>query len=45
MSVSLKCSKCGKDSTVGCHGSKDGKVVSTYYCDDCFNALKKGKKK
>lgn len=36
MKKSTKC-KCGKRSTKGCHGIKDLKVYSEYYCDECYN--------
>lgn len=35
-----KCA-CGKESTRGCHGIKDGEIFSEHPCDDCFNSRNK----
>ncbi len=28
---------CGKESTRGCHGVKDGQIYSEHFCDGCFH--------
>lgn len=37
------CMVCGEESTKGCHGVKEDKIYSEYYCDSCYNS-KNGKK-
>jgi hypothetical protein len=28
---------CGEESDYGCHGIKDGKAYSEFYCKECYN--------
>lgn len=32
---------CGQESDYGVHGTKDGEVISKYYCTKCYNLLKR----
>jgi hypothetical protein len=35
------CHVCGKkEYDIGCHGIKDGEVMSTYWCEKCWNDFK-----
>ena len=34
---------CGEESSKGCHGIKDDRVYSEYYCDSCFEKRKQVK--
>lgn len=29
--------ECGEESTKGCHGFKNEKMYSEYFCDSCYN--------
>jgi hypothetical protein len=28
---------CRAESTRGCHGLREGRIYSEYFCDDCYN--------
>lgn len=32
---------CGKPSEVGAHGIRDGVVYDEYYCEDCYNQVRR----
>jgi len=39
------CQRCSKRQyEIGVHGVLDGEVVSSYYCEECWNEIKTGRK-